>query len=100
FDPADIAKRRFRFVRSEASVLLGGGGAISPDIHPADLAGLMARYNMRLIATGVTIEQTAIDLLDYDVPLAQGDLFSAPRPVRSDILAEDQPVESGRRATG
>ncbi len=99
FDPQTLARRRFRFARVDATALLGGN-AISPDIHPADLSGLMMRFNIRLIATGISSEATVVDLLDYAVPYAQGNLFSPPRPVRSDILAAGVETRPPQRATG
>lgn len=99
FDPQTLARRRFRFARVDAAALLGGN-AISPDIHPADLSGLMMRFNIRLIATGVSSEATVVDLLDYAVPYAQGNLFSPPRPVRSDILAASAETRQPQRAIG
>ena len=35
-----------------------------------------------------------VDLLDYDVTLAQGNLFSPPRPVRADVMQDSPPASS------
>jgi cyclic-di-GMP phosphodiesterase TipF (flagellum assembly factor) len=39
-----------------------------------------------------------VDLLDYEVRLGQGALFSPPRPVRSEVLQGVEPRELGTAA--
>ena len=39
-----------------------------------------------LIAERIESETQVIDLLEYDVRVGQGFLFSQPRPVRADVL--------------
>ena len=68
-----------------ARVLLNRAAAQS-DIHPADLADLLARSGIDLIAERIESESMVLDLLDYDVRFGQGFLFSPPRPVRSEAL--------------
>ncbi|MEM9205925.1 MAG: EAL domain-containing protein [Pseudomonadota bacterium] len=87
FDHHTLNKRGIRFVRIDADTILSKADTIPSDIHPADLGGLLMRTGIRLIASDIREERTVPDVLDYDVELAQGDLFSPPRPVRSDILA-------------
>lgn len=99
FDMRQLSKKRFRHAFVAADLLVGGR-AVSADIHAADLSGLLLRHGMRMITTGVATERTVVDLLDFDVPLAQGDLFSTPRPVRADILGEQSATGSSARATG
>ncbi len=94
-DPKDLADRGFRFVKVPAEVVLGRSGQLPLDIHTADLADLLARYGVDLVAIGIDTESTVVDLLDYDMRFGQGVLFSPPRPVRADLLA-DAPAE--RRA--
>jgi cyclic-di-GMP phosphodiesterase, flagellum assembly factor TipF len=65
-------------------------------IHPADLADLLARFGIDLVAERIESESLVVDLLDYDVRYGQGFLFSTPRPVRTEILAAEYPAE--RRA--
>ncbi|MEZ5787625.1 MAG: EAL domain-containing protein [Xanthobacteraceae bacterium] len=86
FEPRDLAERGFRFVKIPASLLLSRNAAAPADIHPADLAGLFNRYGISLIAEKIEHEAMVVDLLDYDVKLGQGLLFSPPRPVRPEIL--------------
>jgi cyclic-di-GMP phosphodiesterase TipF (flagellum assembly factor) len=67
-------------------LLLGGATDAQSDIHPEDVADLLARSGINLIADCIETENTVLDLLDYDVRFGQGFLFSAPRPVRVDVL--------------
>ncbi|WP_438502976.1 hypothetical protein, partial [Acinetobacter baumannii] len=64
-------------------------------IHPADLAGLFARYGIDFVVEGIDGEPLVVDLLDYDVKFAQGPLFSPARPVRAEVLSEAIPVTPG-----
>lgn len=97
FEPRDLAERGFRFVKVPAGLLLGRNAPAAADIHPADLSGLLARYNISLIAEKIEQESTLVDLLDYDVKLGQGFLFAAPRLVRQDVL---QPPNERRDLSG
>ncbi len=85
-EPRDLADRGFRFVKVPANLLLNRSAAATADIHPADLTGLLTRFSIDLIAEKIERESTVVDLLDYDVKLGQGYLFSPPRPVRPDVL--------------
>ena len=84
-EPKDLADHAFRFLKVPGRLLLNRAAAQS-DIHPADLADLLARSGIDLIAERVESESMVLDLLDYDVRFGQGFLFSPPRPVRAEAL--------------
>jgi cyclic-di-GMP phosphodiesterase TipF (flagellum assembly factor) len=84
-EPRELASRGFRFVKLRASLILNRAG-ISADIHPGDLADLLGRFGIDLIAEKIENEGAVVDLLDYDVKFGQGFLFSPPRPVRAEAL--------------
>jgi cyclic-di-GMP phosphodiesterase TipF (flagellum assembly factor) len=90
FDPLALAERGVRFVKVPAYLLLDekSGGPI----HPADIPALLARAGILLIAERVETEPVVADLLDLDVPLAQGFLFAMPRQVRTEVFAGAQPL--------
>ncbi len=85
-EPKDLADRSFRFLKVPAKLLLNRASNAQSDIHPEDLADLLARSGIDLIAERIESENTVVDLLDYDVRFGQGFLFSAPRPVRAEAL--------------
>jgi cyclic-di-GMP phosphodiesterase TipF (flagellum assembly factor) len=73
-----------------------GHEAANNQVHPADLADLLGRFGIDLIAERIESEALVVDLLDFDVRYGQGFLFSAPRPVRAEILQAEYAAE--RRA--
>ena len=82
----ELANRSFRFLKVPAKLLLNKVAATHTDIDPEDLADLLARSGIDLIAERIETETTVVDLLDYDVRFGQGFLFSPPRPVRAEAL--------------
>lgn len=83
-DPAALAAQKIRHVQFPASLLIGGSG-LHTDIHPADFSDLFARHGISIVATGIERESEVVDLLDFNIGLAQGNLFSPARPLRADI---------------
>jgi cyclic-di-GMP phosphodiesterase TipF (flagellum assembly factor) len=98
-EPKNLAESGFRFLKVPANLLLSGATGAQSDIHPEDVADLLVRSGINLIADRIETENTVLDLLDYDVRFGQGFLFSPPRPVRVDVLqsaaadAAAQPIE-------
>jgi cyclic-di-GMP phosphodiesterase TipF (flagellum assembly factor) len=85
-EPRELAERGFRFVKVPATLLLSRSNAPQGNIHPADFSDLLGRFGIDLIAEKIESEGAVVDLLDYDVRFGQGFLFSAPRPVRTEVL--------------
>ncbi|HUG61077.1 MAG TPA: EAL domain-containing protein [Methylomirabilota bacterium] len=81
-----LVDQGFRTVKISVDRLLGRAPMITGDIHPADLSGHLQRQGIALVVDRIETEAQVVDLLDYDVRLAQGFLFSAPRQVRPEIL--------------
>ncbi|HTL65812.1 MAG TPA: EAL domain-containing protein [Pseudolabrys sp.] len=84
--PNELADRSFRFLKVPAQLLLNKVAGVHTDIDPEDLADLLARSGIDLIAERIETETTVVDVLDYDVRFGQGFLFSPPRPVRAEAL--------------
>lgn len=78
----------FRFVKVDADILLHRMEEADTWVHTADLSALMERHGLSLIAEKVENERTVLNLLDYDISLAQGYLFGKPAQVRVDIIGE------------
>jgi cyclic-di-GMP phosphodiesterase, flagellum assembly factor TipF len=53
---------------------------------------VLSRAGIRLVAERVEREEDVPNLLDLDVPLAQGFVFSPPRPVRAEVLSDTPPL--------
>ncbi|CAO4186116.1 EAL domain-containing protein [Methylorubrum extorquens] len=88
FDPTALAERGITQVKVAAALLLRPlDREARPDIALEDLVTSLARAGIRLVATGVEAETEVPDLIDLDVPLAQGGVFAAPRAVRSEVLS-------------
>ncbi len=95
FEPRDLLARGFRFVKVRADVLLKRV-PVTSDIDPADLADLLRRFGIDLIAERIESEGSVVDLLEYGVRFGQGFVFSPPRPVRAEALQGI--ADSGRPA--
>ncbi len=89
-EPRELASRGFRFVKLRANLILDRSG-ISADIRPGELADLLGRFGIDLIAEKIESEGAVVDLLDHDVKFGQGFLFSPPRPVRAEALQGTAP---------
>lgn len=88
FDPNALAERGIAQVKVAAALLLRPlDREAMPDIALEDLVASLGRVGIRLVATGVESETEVPDLIDLDVPLAQGSVFAAPRAVRAEVLS-------------
>jgi cyclic-di-GMP phosphodiesterase TipF (flagellum assembly factor) len=81
-----LAGRGFKYGKLNADYLIGRRETNHGHIHPSDFGDLLHRYGMELITDHVETESQVLELLDFDVKLAQGNLFSPPRPVRAEVL--------------
>lgn len=81
-EPRELADLGIRYIKVSAELLLDQRDESGSDIHPADLADLLGRFGIDLIAEKIESERAVVDLLDYDVGYGQGFLFAAPRPLR------------------
>ena len=88
FDPTALAERGVSGVKVPALLLLRAPTREAmPDLAVEDLVAALGRAGIRLVATGVATEAEVPDLIDLDVPLAQGPVFAAARAVRAEVLS-------------
>lgn len=94
-DLGELRASSVRFIKIKGDTLMDmirGGGALgvggTPEVSVHDFPELVSRAGLSLIAEKVESETTVVEALDYPIPLGQGNLFGAPRPVRADLLAE------------
>jgi cyclic-di-GMP phosphodiesterase, flagellum assembly factor TipF len=85
-DPLALADRGVRFVKLPADLMIAADHGRGLDIEVGDLSSVLRRAGIKLIAERVEREDIVPDLIDLDVPLAQGFVFAAPRAVRSEVL--------------
>ncbi|UHC16777.1 EAL domain-containing protein [Methylobacterium currus] len=82
-DTPALAARGVSYAKVGLDTLLGE--------HGAALAVSLAQAGIRLVAEGVEREADVPDLIDLDLPLAQGAVFSPPRVVRPEVLSPPAP---------
>lgn len=87
-DPLALAERGVRYLKVPAEMLLEPQTARGLDIELSDLTAVLTRAGIRLIAERVEHEKDVPNLIDLDVPLAQGFVFAAPRAIRPEVLAK------------
>lgn len=88
-DPASLADRGVRFVKAPAALLQAEAiGRAATDIAASDLSALLARAAITLIADDIEDDPTVADMIELGVGLAQGLVFSPPRPVKPEVFAE------------
>lgn len=87
-DPVSLFDRGIRFVKAPAALLMEQAESQTADIAPADLAALLARASVMLIADQVGDDPTVADMIELGVGMGQGAVFSPPRPVKPDVFAE------------
>lgn len=96
-DLAWLRDRRVRYVKVPAQLLLRGVSNSGSPVAGPDLKELFARYGIQMIAEKVESERDVVDLLDYDIDIAQGYLFGEPRPLR-ETLQEKKPAAGQKGA--
>lgn len=84
----DLQDRGFRFVKLAADILLHRLEEAGGRIHAADMSNYVRRYGIELIVEKIEDERTLSRVLECNIALGQGYLFSEPRLVRSEIYAD------------
>lgn len=106
-DLADLQRSDVRFVKIGANLLLeqllnvDGKPALKfmKDIHAGDYAHLLARYGIEVVAEKVENERQVVDILEVEVPYAQGHLFGEPRAIKEQVLLETAPPAGFLKST-
>lgn len=76
----------FRTVKIAADTFLYGMAEAGARIHPADMTSYLERFGMQLIVEKIEDEASLAAVLEHNVRLGQGYLFSEPRPVRPEVF--------------
>ncbi|MGX5735487.1 EAL domain-containing protein [Bosea thiooxidans] len=95
FDPRSLSDRGVRFVKAPAALLQDHAeGHLTSDIAAGDLAAMLARVSITLVAENVEDNPTAADMIELGVAMGQGRVFSPPRPVKPEVFAEPAPASA------
>ncbi|WP_162783845.1 EAL domain-containing protein [Devosia naphthalenivorans] len=86
-DVAELAGQGVRSLRIDATRFIENPESFT-DFHASDIANYIARFEVSLMATGITGERQIIELLEDGIRLAQGPHIAAPGPVRPDLMGE------------
>ncbi|MEM7301650.1 MAG: EAL domain-containing protein [Pseudomonadota bacterium] len=84
----------FRYLKVPTSTLLNPHLVDTLDLTPGDLTQTLAQSDIRLIGSEIERETQIMHLIDFDIPLGQGDFFAPPRPVKPELLNPAQSSET------
>lgn len=79
-----MVRSGIRFAKVAAPILTHRDAGRGLDIHPADFSRVLSRKGLDLIVTHVETESVLVNLLDYNIKLAQGNHFAPAKPLRPD----------------
>lgn len=91
-DVAELAAQNVRSLRIDAARFIEEPEVFT-DFHASDIANYISRFEVTLLATGITSERQIVELLEDGITLVQGPHIAAPGPVRPDLV-----VDAGRAA--
>lgn len=85
FDGIALGEKGVSLVKIPADMLLGPNRSGERSNIAAELTASLARQGVQVVAERIEREGDVPDLIDLDVPLAQGFALGAPRAVRADF---------------
>ncbi|MGF7051586.1 cyclic-di-GMP phosphodiesterase TipF (flagellum assembly factor) [Bosea sp. OAE752] len=100
FDPQALFDRGVRFIKVRAALLqVHAEGRVASDIAAGDLAAMLARASITLVAETVEDNPMAADMIELGIAMGQGNAFSPPRPVKPEVFAEPAPESAAAART-
>jgi len=84
----------FRTLKISSDIFLNGMAEAGARIHPADMRSYLERFGMQLIVEKIEDEKNLTSVLEHNVRLGQGYLFSEPRPVRPEVFGGKDKAEA------
>nr|WP_321526403.1 EAL domain-containing protein [uncultured Cohaesibacter sp.] len=79
----DFAQKGVKFAKIAAPILTHREAGRGLDIHPADFSRLLSRKGMDLIVTHVESERDLVNLIDFNIHLAQGNHFAPAKALKA-----------------
>lgn len=86
-DVAELAAQGVRSLRIDAARFIDEP-EVYTDFHASDIANYVSRFEVTLLATGISSERQIVELLEDGITLVQGPHVAAPGPVRPDLMVE------------
>ncbi len=98
-DLPDLERAGVRYLKAAANTLndqvikrgVRPTSAITREIAAVDVAAVFQRYGVDIIAERVEAESQVLEILDLDIPYAQGHLFGPPRAIKDSLMEETAP---------
>ncbi len=98
-DLVDMERAGVRFFKASARLLIDAivqdgvrpKSSITREIAANDVAAIFTRYGIDVIAERIEDEATVVDILELEIPYAQGHLFGAPRAIKESLMEETAP---------
>ncbi|WP_119306711.1 EAL domain-containing protein [Cohaesibacter haloalkalitolerans] len=79
----DFAHKGVKFAKIAAPILTHREAGRGLDIHPADFSRLLSRKGIELIVTHVESERDLVNLIDFNIHLAQGNHFAPAKALKA-----------------
>ncbi|HTO27655.1 MAG TPA: EAL domain-containing protein [Devosia sp.] len=86
-DVAELAAQGVRSLRIDAARFIDEPEVFT-DFHASDIANYVARFEVKLLGTGIASESQIVELLEDGITLVQGPYIGAAGPVRPDLVTE------------
>ncbi len=86
-DVAELAAQGVRSLRIDAGRFIDEP-EIFTDFHASDIANYIARFDVKLLGTGIANESQIVELLEDGITLVQGPYIAPAGPVRPDLTSE------------
>lgn len=98
-DLIDMERAGVRFFKVPGRMLIEGlveqnirpRSSITREVAAADVAAIFVRHGIDIIAERIEDEPTVVEILDLEIPFAQGHLFGAPRAIKESLMEETAP---------
>jgi cyclic-di-GMP phosphodiesterase TipF (flagellum assembly factor) len=98
-DIVDMERAGVRYFKAPGKLLIDGlihqgvrpKSNITREIAANDVAAVFIRYGIDIIAERIEDEAAVVDILELEIPYAQGHLFGAPRAIKESLMEETAP---------
>ncbi|HRK67235.1 MAG TPA: EAL domain-containing protein [Hyphomonas sp.] len=67
---------------------------INRRIDGNEVAAVMSRYGITLIAEKIEDEASVVEILEYEIPYGQGHVFGIPRPIKASLMEDTAPPKA------